>query len=219
MELTTTSIQLVLFISDPSDINYEKLSINIKDTLNTWYKFSGAAMFFPEVPGLPPEVPRMILQSICEEFKFQLSKQRIDIIISTPDSRDSKQALRALFEIVSHFKIRTKRIGYNKHYEAACQNADSLIRNLLSEKIKSAEEIFIRFNSKGKHEALNLSTNNVISVFTEKNQDTTKLRISFDYNSAAEQEYIFFERDFISFVEKGEIEADYKKIINIIGNK
>lgn len=216
MKLDVKSIQLVLFINSDADVGYEKLSIAIKDAFGSFYKFSGPAMFFPEAPGLPPEIPRMVLQSVCEDFKFQLSRQRADIMLSGDSFRDSKNILKSIFEVISQSKLRTSRIGYNKNYEAEDEDADGKIRRLLSKKLDNVGEIFIRFNDKGLNKKLNLMTNNVVSVFSEKSEGSTKLRISFDYNSAADQDFVFFEKDFSEFIESGELHANPNQLIKII---
>ncbi len=216
MDLNVKSIQLVLFINDDIDIGYEKLSLSIKESFENFYKFSGPAMFFPEAPGLPPEIPRMVLQSVCEDFKFQLSRQRADIVLSGSSTNDRKHILKTIFEIISQSKLRTSRIGYNKHYEADEEHANDKIRKLLSSKLNNTQEIFIRFNTKGLNKKLNLTTNNVVSIFSEKTEQNTKLRISFDYNSAADQGFVFFEKDFSEFIESGELQTNPNNLIEII---
>ncbi|MDP1845848.1 MAG: hypothetical protein Q8L09_03805 [Candidatus Moranbacteria bacterium] len=196
MEPTIKKIQTAIFIKNFQIQNeYEKSNLLLDSKEKIGDIFDGQPILIPAPNEMPPEIPRIVLNSADNLFSCNIALNRTDIFFNSANSKEKdvniileKQKTNSLrvFDFLKEKNVIINRIGFVVDVEYAIENAIEFLKaEFINEnKFESPKELSFRYNRSSIIEEINIPMNNLVTV-SGKN-DSNVIQIQLDINTVSE---------------------------------
>lgn len=141
MKLDT--LQIALFfksIINRPDLEFDKLKKDLVDV------FDKMPTTIPVPPGVPEDIPLMILQSSSNKYTCNIAKGRIDLIITGIDNINSELELINKYIKIVFESTQMIQFGVVGNYFHKTDDSTPILKKFLDTSIQNVKDINIKFN-------------------------------------------------------------------------
>lgn len=196
MVATIKKIQTAIFTRNFQIQNeYDKSNILLELKEKVGDIFNGQPIWVPVPNDAPPEIPRIVLNSLDNLYSCNIALNRSDVFLNLANPVEKET--RVLFEeqksnsfkIFDYLKEKgavINRVGFVVDVEYQNEQGVEFLREqmLKENKFKEPKELLFRYNHKDSIGEIDIETNNLVTISGKTGSDI--IQVQFDINTVAE---------------------------------